>query len=140
MFDPDAFAQTTIDTPMSTRYEPIPEIEYQAVVGEAKPKSTPNGNALIEVRWELDAPDDDRAHNKRVKQTIWLDIDQNGMLDCSKGKNVPLGRLREALGQNVGTWNPSMLVGAVGIVFVKDDPPKEEGGQIYSKVTQVRAA
>ena len=35
-----------------------------------------------------------------VKQGIMLDLSSSGGLDLSKGKNVGLGRLREAVGKN----------------------------------------
>lgn len=51
-----------------------------------------------------------------VRQTIFLDLVMGPtgkmILDTSKGKNVPLGKLREALGQNVPGWSPGRLIGA----------------------------
>ena len=51
--------------------------------------------------------------------TIWLDVRADGAgLDMSEGKNVGLGRLRAALDQNSGAWNPLMMKGK-GPVMIK---------------------
>ena len=49
----------------------------------------------------------------------WLDLNEDGSgLDLSEGKNVSLGRLRKALDQNSGAWNPMMMKGK-GPLMVK---------------------
>lgn len=69
------------------------------------------------VKWELD--DHDGSIEKQIgrkptiTQSIMLDITDEGGLDMGEGKNVQLGRLREALGQNDdgAPWQPAMLYG-----------------------------
>jgi hypothetical protein len=49
-----------------------------------------------------------------VRGSIFLDFTPEGGLDFGKGKNVQLGKLREACSQNQKgkPWSPGMLVGA----------------------------
>jgi hypothetical protein len=51
-----------------------------------------------------------------VRGTVFLDLtmgsDGKKQIDTNKGKNVQLGKIREALGQNVPGWAPGRLVGA----------------------------
>jgi len=136
-FDPDSFMNSEVEEALSTEYVPIPEGDYQAVIDKATPKVTPNGNALIEVHWKIDAPGVDDAHEKTVRQAIWLDITGSGALETGKGKNVALGRLREALSQNVPgqRWNPGMLEGNVAKIKVKQRAGDD--GAIYTDVKGV---
>ena len=54
-----------------------------------------------------------------VTKQIILDIDANGAIDTGKNKNVELGRIRAAAGQNDGQpWSVSRLRGA-GPMMVK---------------------
>lgn len=69
------------------------------------------------VRWELQ--DEDGAIEKEIgrkpviTQSIMLDVTEEGGLDMGEGKNVQLGRLREAVDQNTDgqPWQPAMLMG-----------------------------
>jgi hypothetical protein len=54
-----------------------------------------------------------------VPMNCWLDLTEDGAsLDLNEGKNVSLGRLRKALDQNEGKWNPLMMKGK-GPVMIK---------------------
>lgn len=48
-----------------------------------------------------------------VRGSVFIDFTPEGALDFGKGKNVQLGRLREAVNQNQKgkPWSPGMLVG-----------------------------
>jgi hypothetical protein len=56
-----------------------------------------------------------------VSQSLMLDMTESGALAVGTNKNVNLGRLREALGQNVSgrPWSPNMLQGQVARISVK---------------------
>jgi hypothetical protein len=72
--------------------------------------------------------------------TVWLDVDDNGNLDTSEGRNVGLGRLRKALGQNEGAWNPPMMKGK-GPVMVKvssSGGPERPEHQVCRSHTRLR--
>jgi len=57
----------------------------------------------------------------KVRQNLFLDLTTQGGLDFGKGRNVSLGQLREALGQNMTgrPWSFGMLGGGVAKIKVK---------------------
>jgi len=141
-FNAEAFMTTEIEGEMETEFTPIPEAEYRAVIKECKPDTTPKGKAYMEVIWIID----DQAvrdligmEEPTVRQTVWLDINETtGALDFGKNKNVGLGKLREALGQNTGgAWSASMLLGQPATVNVKHRLG-DQGG-VFAEVKGVRA-
>jgi hypothetical protein len=72
-----------------------------------------------------------------VPMNIWLDVNGEA-LDLSEGKNVGLGRLRKALDQNDGAWNPLMMKGR-GPVMIKvtQRSDKNDPTQKYAEVNRV---
>ena len=139
-FDPNSFLATTTDTANSTTYVPVPEGIYQAVVISVAARN-PKGNALLDIQWRID--DDSVAaetglSNPTCRQSIFLDVTDSGGLDNGKGKNIQLGRLREALNQNVEgqAWAPSMLEGQVAMVNVQH---RMYEGNTYADVKGVSA-
>ena len=124
MFDPETFVHEQTTEADSTEYEPVPEDDlYTAVVaGSPKARVTRDGSAVMDIDWRLDAPDIPQAHERLARQGIWLDLTATGGLDRAKGKNVALGLLREAVGQNNPgePWSPSMLEGAAAKVKVSN--------------------
>lgn len=137
-FNPETFLNTPVEAPLSTEYTPIPEGEYTAVIEKVEPRTVgQDSKPVLDIVWRLDAPDSEDAHEKSVRQTIWLDVTAQGSLDYGKGKNVQLGRLRDAVGQNQPgqAWMPSMLVGNVARVSVKHRMGNE--GQIFADVKGV---
>lgn len=85
------------------------------------------------VKWEIDDPDKSLekqiARKPIVTQSIMLDITSEGALDMGEGKNVQLGRLREAVGQNANgrPWSPAMLIGQMARINVKHRVNPENG-------------
>lgn len=126
MFDEDAFMSSTSEGEMSTEMIPVPVGEYQAIVKKVATRSgsSEKGDwAVLDVTWSIDDAGVTEAtgmDSPSVRQSIFLDVSESGGLDLGKGKNVGLGRLREALGQNTGAaWSPSMLEGNVATVMVE---------------------
>lgn len=140
MFDPDNFLNQETNEETSTEYTPIPEGEYQAVVDEVKGRQT-DDYTVLDVTWRLDKPEDEDAHGKTVRQSIFLDLTESGGIAGGKGKNVQLGRLRAAVNQNQPgqNWAPSHLLGQVALVSVKNVPSKKDDGAIYSNIKGVAA-
>jgi len=69
--------------------------------------------------------------------TLWLDTEADGRLSTGKGKNVTLGQLREALGQNNDpNWTFDKLIG-VGPVKIMTEVQDGANGAKYSNVTRV---
>jgi hypothetical protein len=97
---------------------------------------------IMSVNWEIkdDALKAQLDRTPRVRQDVWLDQDSNGDLDYAKGKNVGLGRLREALGQNSpgAAWSPAMLKGAgPAMISVTERPDNNNRDVIYNDVKSV---
>jgi len=99
---------------------------------------TKSGLAL-DITWELQS-EAAKAKTGRdkvtVRQGLMLDMTDSGMIDMGKGKNISLGRLRDAVGQNIPgrPWSASQLVGQMAKVLVKQ---RVDGDNIYVDVKGV---
>lgn len=110
-FDPQAFIDLPIETPLEKR-PPLPVGDYTATVKEVtarawqgKQDPTKSGMAYdvvltvevpeaVRVATGLDMP------TLTLKDSIMLDLTENGALDTSKGRNNKLRTYREALDMN----------------------------------------
>ncbi len=142
MFDELTFLNTTTEGENSTEYTPVPEKEYQAVILKI---GTRNGSgdkgdwAVLDVTWQIDdaiAAEITGIDSPTVRQTIFLNLSESGGLDMGRGKNIQLGRLREAVGQNSGAWTPTMLEGNVATIKVEH---RIHDGRTYADVRNVSA-
>ena len=141
-FNPEAFMNATFNDSNSTQYEQVPEGEFQAVIDTVTPRTTGTGKALLSVRWKVD---DEGVRNQTgmaepsVFQTVWLDVTEQGGLDFGKGKNVQLGKLRDALNQNAAgkPWAPGMLVGGIAKIRVKHSIDKRDNVTLNAEVSAV---
>ena len=141
-FNPDTFLNTETAEANSTSYIPVPEGEFQASIKAIKPRVLTDGRAVLDVTWIVDdevARQETGMAEPSVRQTLWLDTTESGGLDFGKGKNVGLGRLREALGQNAPgkPWAPGMLVGGVAKVKVSHSIDKRDNVTINADVKAV---
>lgn len=143
-FDPNAFMNASFSEANDTQYVQVPEGEYQATVDkvEAKVVGTETPRPILNLSWKITDPAVQTATGRAenyVRQTIWLDVTEAGGLDFGKGKNVGLGKLREALGQNKPgqSWAPGMLVGGVAVVKVKHSIDRRDGVTINAEVNAV---
>ena len=154
-FDPNQFATTSVKEANDTKTIPIPAGEYTGVVqgpmnekGKTGFRSTPKGQLLLDVVWMVD--DENAAKvtgikTPTVRQSVFLDTTSEGGLDMGPGRNVGLGRLREALGQNVKgkSWSPMDIIGQVAKInvshrIVRDESTGEEN--TYADVKGVTKA
>lgn len=150
VFNPEAFLDATTEESMSTSTLPCPEGEYPATIKELKirpwqsKKDPTQAGYAADILWSID----DQAvlqHLERkevlVKQGIMLDLTEQGGLDCSKGKNVGLGRLREAvnLNQPGKPFAMNQLPGRSAKVLVKHRPDDRDPSVIYAEVKGVTA-
>jgi hypothetical protein len=153
-FDASAFLNQTVDGPMSTSIPAVPEGEYKMIVSSDgdiaewfstanwNDKNTGEAKSVPTVTIPVEIVDDAlRAKLGREKVTcrikMFLDM-KDGKLDTSEGKNVRLGALRAAVGQNVPGWNFAQLKGAgpfIGRVTQTSD--KKDPEIKYSEVTRV---
>lgn len=143
-FDADAFMNSSVAEANSTQYTPVPEGEFQASIASVTPRSTNTGKALLNIGWKVDDETvrvETGMAEPMVYQTIWLDVTDSGGLDMGKGKNVGLGKLRDALGQNKPgqPWSPGMLVGQVALIRVAHSIDKRDNVSIQAEVKAVAA-
>lgn len=108
-FDPQSFLDASITSALDTRTIPCPMGEYQGIIEKILPrqwtsKDGTSSGIAIDIFWMVE----DQAVKAElgrdtvvVKQGLMLDTLAGGGLDTTKGKNIGLGRLREALGLNV---------------------------------------
>jgi hypothetical protein len=141
-FNPDSFLSTETSDSNATTYTPCPEGEFTASIKGIKPRVLTDGRAVLDVTWTVDdetARQETGMAEPSVRQTLWLDITESGGLDFGKGKNVGLGRLRDAVNQNQSgkPWSPAMLVGQVAKVKVAHSIDKRDGVTINAEVKAV---
>ena len=141
-FNPDTFLNTEVSSANATAYVPVAEGEFTGSIKKIAPRVLNDGRAVLDVTW---AVDDETTRQETgmaeptVRQTIWLDLNESGSLDFGKGRNVGLGRLRDALGQNVSgkPWAPGMLVGGVAKIKVAHSIDKRDNVTINAEVKAV---
>ena len=145
MFNPDQFLDMQVTEANDTKTIPVPVGEYVAVAEEVKcrqwqSKQDPSKSGLtLDITWSVDdaAVKELLGRDKvTVRQGIMLDLTDSGGLDMGKGRNVGLGRLREAVGLNTPgqPFSFSMLVGRVAKVSVSH---RIDGENIYAEVKGV---
>lgn len=144
-FDPSAFLNTAYNEANSTEIVPVDEGEYQALAGEVtvsqwvSSKDSSKSGLRATIPWEIDN-ETQRVKTGRdkiiVRQDLMLDTTPNGMLDMGKGKNVGLGRLREALGLNKPgvPFQFQMITGRAAKIKVSH---REYEGRIFEDVKGV---
>lgn len=143
-FGADDILNGQTEGPMETDYVPVPEGEFRAVIDKVDVRLVGEGKdkPVLDVMWKIDDPAvaaQMGIENPTVRQTIFLDIADGGRgLALGKGKNVQLGRLREAVGQNgPSPWAPGQLVGCVATVRTAQ---REYEGRTFTDVKAVAAA
>lgn len=128
-FDASAFLSQTVTGPMATSMVACPEGEWQARVSD-------DGDIrewFREIEWKDKQGNDKSSPGMRipcliidpgplamlkrekliVPFDIFLDVTPTGQFDTGEDKNVKLGQLRAALGQNADTaWNITKIFGA----------------------------
>lgn len=126
-FNPDSFLNTVVKEANSTETVLVPATEHSAFIKDVKPRQQGEW-AVLDIHWQVIDEEVEKLVGRTpiVKQSIFLDLTDAGSLDFGKGKNVPLGRLREAVGQNQNgkAWSPGQLVGAVAVVKVSHSADK----------------
>lgn len=141
MFDINSIQNMVIEGANSTQVVPVPEGEYRAVVKavDAREVTKQDGTRVpvVRVTWVVDAQN--LPGTNEVTQDIWLDLTPQGTIDMSEGKNVALGRLREAVGQNKPgkPWSFQQLVGQAARILVTHRTT--DSGEVFGQVRKVTA-
>lgn len=145
-FDKDAFLSTQTDLAGSTVTIPVPEDTYTSIIegvdirGYTNSKTGEPGLILEVIHNLQDASDAVKEKLGRdpitSRQSIFLDLNSAGDIDFGEGKNVPLGKLRDAVGQNTPgqPWSPSMLEGAGPLLVTVIHRPPADDGTVYDQV------
>ena len=144
-FDPDQFLAQTVEQANDTKVVPCPAGEFMGYVKDFKArqwtskKDPSNSGVALDITWSVDDQGVKQLLDREevtVKQGIMLDMTEQGGLDMGKGKNVGLGRLREALGLNVPgqAFSFPMLSGRVAKLTVAQ---RVDGEDIYAEVKMV---
>jgi hypothetical protein len=128
MFDPAAFLDQVTTEANSTKATPVPVGEYTGVIKELKTatwqsKDGTKSGVKLQVVWTVEDPSFAEALGRdsaTIRQDIMLDLTESNGLDFGKGKNIGLGKLREAVGLNRPgqPFSPSQLVGQCAKVSV----------------------
>ena len=145
-FNPDEFLMSESEETLATKFIPWPEGECEVFVQDVKAdKVGQNNRPVLKVIFSTQAQeikDHLSMDEPKLNHTVWLDIDEEtGRLAAGTNKNIGLGRLREALGQNNGSaWAPSHMIGQPCVISVGHDPDKNDPETVYARVTAITAA
>lgn len=141
----DSLLDTLTEDVFETQLQPVPPGVYEgriteldAVAGTSKKDGSPY-EALV-LTWTIRIPADVAAQigreEAKIRQQVFIRRDASGRIDPKQ--NLQLGRIREALGQNVpGPWMPRMLLsGCAAKVTVGQ---RTSGENVYNEVERVEA-
>lgn len=144
-FNPDTFLANTTDAANAEVYEPIPAGEYLAQVNKVEPRQV-NGKAgpqiVLDITWKVQDEANKAAHNRNVRQSIFLDTTAEGFIASGPNVNVQLGKLRAALRQNSpgAPWSPNMLNGQVARITVQHrigETGTKYAGRVFDEIGAV---
>jgi hypothetical protein len=149
-FDAQNFMNAVFTEVNDTKIVPCPAGEFYAQIEKVEPKSGTIGKgervgepwASLAVTYTIE----DEAVKQlvgrdivRVTDGVMLDLTASGGLDMGKGKNIALGRLREATGLNQPgkQFSPLMLVGQRVKVAVRHVPGYRDPSSLVAEVSGV---
>jgi hypothetical protein len=143
-FDPQAFLDTQTNESNDTRVIPCPVGEWAADIDSVDVKSAVSQKTgepwtKLNVKWKITNTEANTIADRDpifVTQGVMLEITEAGGLDMGKGKNVQLGRLREAVGLNSpgAPFSFRMLIGRSAKVKVDH---REYEGNMFDEVKGV---
>lgn len=126
-FDPQSFLDASITETLDTKIIPCPQGEYMGIIDKVVPrqwtsKDGATSGIALDIFWLVEdqgVKDFLGRDTVTVKQGVMLDT-KDGGLDVSKGKNVGLGRLREAVNMNTPgqPFSFAMLAGQAAKITV----------------------
>lgn len=133
-FDPQAFLEMPIDTPLEKR-PPLPVRDYNAQILEVNPavwesKDKTRSGMKYDVLLELSVPQDVQDGLGlampvfKLKDSIMLDLTDQGGLDSAPGRNRVLRNYREALDMNKAgqTFRAKDMIGRlIGVRLKHED-------------------
>lgn len=148
-FNPQEFMNQVSNEANDTRITPCPEGEYIGVLGEPKLEertSQKTGETYLQltIPVTVDDPAAKEATGRDPLTVRWqsfIDRTENGGLNFGQGKNIKLGRLREATGLNKPgePFSIGKLQGKIVKIAVKHRPDPTDSETIYDEVSKVMA-
>lgn len=142
MFNAEEFMNAATD-PMATQMQVCPEGEWLFIIDTDPAQLQPKNVKGISSRtgkpydfWQIELnchcqSEEPKAKLGRdklmVRMRLNLDLDPSGRPMTGPDKNVQLGRLREALGQNTPGWSPKSLLGAGPFIGKVEHQTGEKG-------------
>lgn len=114
-FDADTFMNSEVQGAMETKYTPPPIGDYNAFIEDVEAAKLGDASGL-KIKWKITDEQLKQLMGRDdnyVTQTVFLDFETDGRLAFGTNKNVQLGALRAAVGQNgPEAWSPRNLKGA----------------------------
>lgn len=142
IFNPDLLKTGAVSGSFSTSLPPMPEGEYPFTVTGVEVKN-PKADVVI-AEYSCETYDDavctaTGMTPSRTRYACFLDLDEVGMLAVGEGKNVGLGKLREAVGQNDDDtpWTMEMPVGQSFLGLVRQRVDDKDATRIYAEIKQL---
>ncbi len=142
-FDAKNLLEVAFTQSNDTKLIPTPEGEYMAVIEAIDIKSgvSQKNNepwARLDCSVAIDDPqvESQIGRKPKIRAGVMLDILESGGLDLGKGRNVQLGRLREATGKNQEgvPFRFQDLIGQIVKVKVSHRPDPKDPAVIYDEV------
>lgn len=146
IFNAEQFLDQAITDANDTKVVPVPEGEdYLGIIEDVKARAwSKDGQSGVALDVLFNIEDVNvKAVTGRDKVTVkygfYLDVTPSGSIDMGKGKNIKLGRLREALGLNIPgqPFSFGMMKGRMARLHVTQRPVGED---IYNDVKSVKPA
>lgn len=146
-FDPATFMAQTVTEALDTKSIPCPAGEYLAISDKVEIKSwaAKDGSSSglkLEIVWDIQDENVKALLGRdivKVTQQQMLDLTDTGMLDLAKGKNIGLGRIREALDLNTPgePFAFPMIQGRMAKVIVSH---RTSGEDIFAEIKKIAKA
>lgn len=148
-FDVQSFLSQTTEEAGNTSYTPLPECQSLASVDKLDVRALSDGKVVCDITWLIldeEVKTKSGLEKPTVRQGVFLDLDASGRLAWGQNKNITLGMVRQAVGQNNPgqAWGLNQLLGQVAKINVTQRPgtkPEDIAiGRIYNDVKGVVAA
>lgn len=142
-FDPSQLLNITVEGANDTRLIPVPEGEYAAIIEDVQMRSgvsqkTQEPWARLDLKCSIEDSQLQATIGRKpsVRGGVMLDLTDQGTLDLGRGRNIGLGRLREACGLNQPgqSFSFTQLVGQYVKVRVGHRADPKDPSLVYDEV------
>lgn len=145
-FNPDTFLTQEVKGANEVKYTPFPKGEFVGYVDDIGMDEYDKQPVLVVTFASADenAKKIMGMEKPTIQDRIFIDM-ENGVIAFGTNKNVKLGRLREALGQNNPNkpWNFNLLRGAGPVKFMVDHVPgnkPDTATEMFARITRYAKA